>query len=77
MTEHYLNKRVSLISRYVKGGPILDIGCGTGRLAGRLQAEGYQVVGADASLGMLRLFQSRTGSTPVGALADALPFRSG
>lgn len=76
VTEHYLNKRVKVISRYVEGGAILDVGCGTGRLARRLLDEGYQVVGADASLGMLRVFQSRTASVPVGALASALPFRS-
>ena len=33
---------------------ILDIGCGTGSMASALRDSGYQVTGADASLGMLR-----------------------
>ncbi len=76
VTEHYLNKRVKFIGEHVKGGPVLDVGGGTGVLARRLLDAGYQVVGADASLGMLRVYHSRTSTLPVGALAHALPFRS-
>src|SRR5947207_602146 len=35
------------------GGPILDAACGTGRVAFRLAASGYDVVGVDSSTGML------------------------
>lgn len=33
---------------------ILDVGCGTGAMAGALRDSGYQITGVDASLGMLR-----------------------
>ena len=35
------------------GGPVLDIGCGTGRLAIPLAREGLAVTGVDLSDGML------------------------
>src|SRR5690242_16948549 len=35
------------------GGSILDLGCGTGRIATRLVEHGYQVVGVDQSAEML------------------------
>lgn len=76
VTNHYLNKRVSLIAGHIKGDTILDVGCGTGRLAERLFQSAYQVVGTDASLGMLRVFRARSGAIPVGAQADLLPFRA-
>lgn len=43
------------------GGPILEMGCGTGRVAGALAAAGYDVVGADRSSSMLRLAEQRRG----------------
>jgi len=41
------------------GGPILDVGCGTGRVATALVADGHQVVGIDLSAPMLRLAEQR------------------
>ena len=41
------------------GGPILDIGCGTGRVATALVADGHEVVGIDLSAPMLRLAEQR------------------
>lgn len=41
------------------GGPILEIGCGTGRVAGALAAAGFDVVGVDRSAPMLRLAEER------------------
>lgn len=76
VTEHYLKKRLEFLERYFQGGPVLDVGGGTGALAQRLRARGYDVVGTDASLGMLRVFRSRTSTLPAGALASALPFPS-
>src|SRR6266513_2164836 len=41
------------------GGPILDVGCGTGRVAVALAADGHEVVGIDLSAPILRLAQQR------------------
>src|SRR5438876_7981142 len=41
------------------GGPILDVGCGTGRVATALVADGHEVVGVDLSRPMLRLAEQR------------------
>jgi ubiquinone/menaquinone biosynthesis C-methylase UbiE len=41
------------------GGPILEIGCGTGRVAGAFAAAGFEVVGVDRSAPMLRLAEER------------------
>ena len=41
------------------GGPILEVGCGTGRVATALVADGHEVVGIDLSAPMLRLAQQR------------------
>ena len=41
------------------GGPILDVGCGTGRVATALVADGHEVVGIDLSAPMLRLAEQR------------------
>jgi len=41
------------------GGPILDVGCGTGRVAVELAADGHEVVGVDLSAPMLRLAEQR------------------
>ncbi len=47
------------------GGAALDLGCGTGRLACRIAAEGLEVVGADAAGGMLGVARSRPGTEAV------------
>ena len=39
--------------RYLKGGSVLDVGCGAGRDLEELAGRGYQCVGIDASNGML------------------------
>ena len=41
------------------GGPILDVGCGTGRVATALAADGHEVVGIDLSAPMLRLAEQQ------------------
>jgi SAM-dependent methyltransferase len=41
------------------GGPILEVGCGTGRVATALAADGHEVVGVDLSAPMLRLAEER------------------
>lgn len=44
---------------------ILDIGCGTGRLAVALAERGHRVTGADPSQGMMRVARSRPGTERV------------
>lgn len=41
------------------GGPVLELGCGTGRLMLPLVGAGYEVVGVDSSPGMLKLARER------------------
>jgi SAM-dependent methyltransferase len=53
VVEHYLAKRVRYIIEHCPTGRVLDVGCGTGALAGRLAGVGYQVTGLDPSQGML------------------------
>jgi len=47
------------------GGPVLDLGCGTGLAAVRMAAEGFEVTGADPSLSMLAVARSREGTERV------------
>jgi len=51
------------------GGPILEIGCGTGRVATALAADGHEVVGIDLSAPMLRLAEQRRGALSADAAA--------
>jgi SAM-dependent methyltransferase len=55
---------IDFIRRLAKetGGPVLDVGCGTGRVAAPLATDGYEVVGVDVSRPMLRLAESRRAS---------------
>jgi SAM-dependent methyltransferase len=46
------------------GGPILDVGCGTGRVAAALAADGHDVVGVDLSAPMLRLAERLRAALP-------------
>lgn len=51
------------------GGPILEVGCGTGRVATALVADGHEVVGVDLSAPMLRLAERRRETLPADAAA--------
>jgi len=57
--EWYLNKARAF------GGPVLDLACGTGRLALLLAQEGLDVTGIDQSAGMLNLFQEKLDVQPL------------
>lgn len=59
-------------------GPVLELGCGTGRLAAPLRGEGVGVVGLDASTAMLEQSLARHPEVPVVA-ADMteIPVRDG
>jgi len=47
------------------GSPVLDLACGTGRLALMLANQGYEVIGIDQSIGMLNLFKKKLRGQPV------------
>ena len=56
-------------------GPLLDVGCGTGRVARHLTALGRSVVGLDLSAGMLRQARERQPHLPlVLGSVSRLPF---
>jgi SAM-dependent methyltransferase len=57
------------------GGPILDLGCGTGRVALHLARRGHRVVGIDVDAGLVAATNERAGGLPVEAVtADAREF---
>jgi ubiquinone/menaquinone biosynthesis C-methylase UbiE len=58
---------------------VLDVGCGTGTLAGMLRKEGIQTVGLDPSPGMIRASRgnSRGSFALVRGRGEGLPFSSG
>lgn len=64
---------------FIESGPVLDIGCGTGALAGALADRGVDVVGLEQSSSMLAVATKR--GLPAGSLVRAessmLPFRDG
>lgn len=64
------------ITQYKK---ILDLGCGTGALCYVLHELGLEVIGVDASSGMLKQARKKLGNTSVQLLeidpAEALPFK--
>jgi SAM-dependent methyltransferase len=59
-------------------GPVLDVGCGTGRVALDLAARGVPVVGLDVDAALLAALRERAGDLPVETLcADARAFELG
>ena len=73
---HYLDKRVRFL-RDVAPPPAraLDVGCGTGALAARLAAAGYDVTGIDPSRGMLDVMARRAAAAQrVEGSATDMPF---
>lgn len=78
VVEHYLRKRTRFVVEHCPRGSGLDVGCGTGVLAGRLAAAGYAMTGVDPSAGMLDVLRRRTGDVEaVEASGTALPFADG
>ena len=49
------------------GGPVLELGCGTGRISLTLARTGIDVVGVDSSPEMLRIGQSKISGLPIGS----------
>jgi SAM-dependent methyltransferase len=61
VVEHYLRKRTAFVAALCPAGAaVLDVGCGTGALAGRLARAGYEVTGVDPSEGMLEVMRARS-----------------
>lgn len=54
------------------GGPVLDAGCGTGRLLAPLAQAGYDIVGLDSSHEMLRVAATRAAARGVRGRIDAV-----
>jgi SAM-dependent methyltransferase len=78
IAEHYLNKRVRYIVENCSPGLALDVGCGTGVLAGRLARAGFEVTGLDPSQGMLDVMaESQPQVEGVRGDGAALPFEDG
>ena len=53
------------------GGPVLDLACGTGRLALKIARMGLEVVGIDQSEGMLNQFKAKLAQEP-GAIQERI-----
>jgi ubiquinone/menaquinone biosynthesis C-methylase UbiE len=78
VVEHYLAKRVAYIEDHCPPGRGLDVGCGTGVLAGRLAAAGWEMTGADPSEGMLEVLRAQAPAVrAVQAPGTELPFADG
>jgi SAM-dependent methyltransferase len=75
VVEHYIEKRAAFIrERLPAGSSVLDVGCGTGVLAVRLQREGYRMTGADPFAEMLaRMTEREPGIEAVHAPGQQLP----
>jgi SAM-dependent methyltransferase len=67
-----------LIRRHVRGGRILDLGCGTGRHAALLASRGFEVLGVDRSEDMLAHAHARAAGVRglQFAIGDARTFRA-
>jgi SAM-dependent methyltransferase len=60
------------------GGPVLDLGCGTGRVALHLASRGHRVLGLDSDAELIGALAERSGGLPVEAeVGDARDFAVG
>ncbi len=60
-----------LAKRLAPGGPILELGCGTGRVLAPLARDGHRVIGVDVAASMLARAQARIDALGRGARARA------
>lgn len=75
VVQHYLDKRLRYILERCPGSRVLDVGCGTGVLAGRLAESGCRVTGVDPSQGMLNVMaEARPAVEGVRGEGRDLPF---
>jgi SAM-dependent methyltransferase len=54
-----------------QGDPILELGCGTGRVLAPLAAAGHTITGIDISPALLTIAQTKTRHTPCATLVEA------
>lgn len=71
---HYARKRVAFVQRLGARGPLLDVGCGTGTLARHFREAGFEVMGLDLSVGMMRVMRAENDVTGVCGNSYELPF---
>lgn len=64
---------VELVGRYGGGGRVLEVGCGTGLILGRVRSRAAYATGVDISAGMLRKAAERSLHVVQGS-ATALPY---
>lgn len=73
--------RVARLAELAGGGPVLELGIGTGRLAVPLAAAGLEVHGIEASAAMVERLRARPGGAPlpvaVGDMADVATIAPG
>ena len=75
VVEHYLRKRTAFLIERCPAGEGLDVGCGTGVLAERLERQGLTMTGVDPSAGMLDVLrQKRPSVKAVQGSGTDLPF---
>src|SRR5438876_10642564 len=63
---------------HLLGGPLLDLACGTGRMALRMAAQGYQVTGVDIVPEMIELARQKAAERALSVewvVADARTFQ--
>jgi SAM-dependent methyltransferase len=76
----YPAEAVEALAAALRLGPgvsVLDLGAGTGKLTGLLAARARPVIAVEPIAAMRRRLAAAPGAIPVGALAEALPFRDG
>lgn len=74
--DHYIQKRIDYIKHHAPANArLLDVGCGTGVLAGRIADEGFDVTGVDPFDAMLDVMRERDPDvTAVHAPGQDMPF---
>ena len=55
-----------ILKKYgIEDGPVLDLGCGTGKLTRLMAKAGYDMTGVDSSAEMLQIALSQTGEEEI------------
>jgi len=76
ITSHYYRKRIKFLSGLIKGGKVLDLCSGTGRISEGLIEKGFNVVSLDLSRNMLLVRRHVNGYQPINGISYELPFKS-